>query len=1049
MKPLVRFTLSQTVFLNLIFVLLMVAGTFSLFQLPVERYPIVKFGKVFIDTYFPGASPSDVESLVTRKIEDTLEDIEDIEFIRSTSYRERSSIVIKFLDDTDYDSLYNEVRFKVLGILNELPDVVERPFFNMIETSDWLPAVNVNLVSDRNNRSLSLMAEEMKASLRQIPGVMNVKLQGEYIRQFHVYLDPSRMTALGVTFEDAAKALINANISIPAGSFRTPNSELMVVADERFRTRDQVIGTVIRRDLDGSFVTVEDVISSARLSYRDPFVITSLNGRNCVTLQVLKSEHGNALSIVKQVNKIVSDFSPQYVREGIEIILTQDSTVYIKDAIKTLGLNMALGVILVSLIIWYFMGIRNAGLITIGIPFSFLVAMIFMYLTGNSLNEITLFSFVLVSGIIVDDAILVLENIYRHIQEGEELRESIINGTSEVMMPVISATSTTVASFLPMLIMTGSTGEFFALIPKAVAFAIVASLIECLFILPLHYLDFGPKPRIELSTSENLPEKDNFILKCFRYLTEKIVALTLHYRISSVFLVIVAFITAISIFVLSITGTVPLIRIKFFPDDYHLYYVTVEGPTNTPLKKTSDLLKEISVVVMDDGPGMAESAAAFAGFYINEDYQQIFGQNLGMVMVTLPAKKDQGFDNPITHLDDIRQGLKKAFEKENLIIRVRAEKDSPPAGKDINIRIMGTNFQDINALAKDLMNFIKNEPQLAEYMVDIQNDQGQFGQVIRFRVRQERAQEYGLSNAQVIQLASSVLDGRFVGKFSLLDEEVDLKLRINPSFFKTFEDAFQIPLLEHPSGPVYLGDLCQIETYIEPGHINRYQGERSITLTANIKTGAPTSSPVIIKKISNYYSKIKEKYHGVSIGYGGEFETTKRSYKSLTYAFAIALLIIYVILATQFGSYFQPLIILSAVIFSLIGVIFGKLFTQSLFTINSFIAIVGVTGVVVNDSLVLIDFINRKYKSGMNRKDAIKEGIRIRLRPILLTTLTTSLGLLPMAIGIPSYSIVWGSMASTFVAGLATATGLTLFIVPVGWDLLEGMRLRLTKKKND
>jgi HAE1 family hydrophobic/amphiphilic exporter-1 len=309
-------------------------------------------------------------------------------------------------------------------------------------------------------------------------------------------------------------------------------------------------------------------------------------------------------------------------------------------------------------------------------------------------------------------------------------------------------------------------------------------------------------------------------------------------------------------------------------------------------------------------------------------------------------------------------------------------------------------------------------------------------------VDETRASEHGITTLAVARLAGSVLDGRIVGKFRAVDEDVDLKLKIDKSHLGTPEAALSVPLIQHPSGPLRLGDLTTSESYMESNRLDRYQHNRAVTLTANVKPGAPTSTPAVVNSIRSYYSEIKGEYPGAEISFGGAFEATQRSYRSLAYAFFVAILLIYLILATQFRSYLQPLIILSAVVFALIGVIFGKFLTHGLFTVNSFIAAVGVTGVVVNDSLVLIDFINKRYRSGMSRREAIHEGIRIRLRPILLTTLTTTLALAPMALGIPSYSLVWGAMASTFVTGLCTATFLTLFIVPIEWDLLMGLKLR-------
>ncbi|OOZ38368.1 acriflavin resistance protein [Solemya pervernicosa gill symbiont] len=1042
MRPVVKFSLKQNVLFNLVFVLLIVAGAFSVMELPVERYPQVNFGKVLISSFYPGASPSDVEALVTREIEESLEGLEDVEFIRANSSREFSVIVVKFRDDVDYDARYDELRFRVLSMLGDLPDMVEPPSFTMIQTADWLPVVSVNLVGERSNRALSMMAKELKIPLEQVDGVQEVVLEGEYQREFHVYLDIGRMNAQGISYEQVAAALEAANVSIPAGDFTDGSGEYVVKVDEKFRDREQVLDTVIRRDQDGSFVKLSDVASDAKISHRDPHVITSVNGRDGVTLKILKTEDGNALTIFDGIDRVVSGFIPVLQKQGVEVVLTQDSSTYIEESISTLGWNMALGIVLVSLIIWYFMGFRNAALTTVGIPFAFLVTMILMKLTGNSLNEITLFSFVLVSGIVVDDAIVVVENIYRHVQKGDDLSKAIIDGTSEVMIPVIAATATTVAAFLPMLLMTGSTGEFFALIPKAVSFAIIASLIECLLILPLHYRDYGPKPG-------HVPDEDhdNALMRPLRNITERIVNVTMRFRITSVSLVVVAFFVAISILVMSITGASSLIRIKFFPDDYNLYYAFIEGSADTSIEETAKKTKEMARFVMADGEGYARSAAGFGGFSVTEDYEQEFGHNRGTVMVALPKKDQRAFEGAQAHLERMRERLVERFAGNGFEIKVRAEKDGPPAGKDLNVRIVGDNEASVNGLAEDVLQALRGNEQFAEHLTQLEDDSGLPARVFRMVVDQARTQEHGLTTADAARLAASVLDGRFIGKFRAAEEEIDLKLRVDPTFLDSPEAALDVPLLQHPSGPVYLGDLVEPVAVVEPGELHRYQKQRSLTITANIKTGAPFSSPTVVAWVKDYYQGIRENYPGSTLVFGGEFEETQRSYTSLTYAFGLAVLLMYLILATQFHSYLQPMIVISAVVFSIIGVVFGKMLTQSLFTVNSFIAVVGVTGVVVNDALVLIDFINRGYRSGLSRQQAIREGIRVRLRPIVLTTLTTTLGLLPMAIGIPSYSLIWGAMASTFVTGLATATFLTLFIVPVEWDLLMGLKERMDRRK--
>lgn len=1037
MKALIRFTLRQQVFFNLLFALTILVGFITLGEITIERYPNVNLGQVQIATFYPGASPDDVEALVTRDIEEALEGLEEVEYIKSISLRERSMITVKFRDDSDYDELYNELRFRVLGTLDELPAMVEPPVFTQWDTSAWLPVVVVNLVGERSNRALALIADQLRVEMARIPGVSEARLSGDWTREFHVWLNPEKLARHGITFDQAAAALSDANQMIPAGDFEDASGEFVVRVDERFRNGEQLADLVVRADADGSFVRLADLMDRAELSYRDPFVIRSVSGRDAVGISILKTGAGDALDIHRAVSELLTTAEPRLAALGVEAVLTQDSTTYIGSSISTLGWNMIVGMLLVGLLLWLFMGPRNAGLVSLGIPFSFLMTITVTWLTGNSLNEITLFSFVVVSGILVDDAIVVTENIYRHIQDGEPLERAIIDGTAEVMPAVIAATATTVAAFLPMLLMTGSTGEFFAQIPKAVTFAIVASLFECLFILPLHYRDFGPRPLPIKDRTAVLPSRrDRWLLSGLIKPTQRVLSVTLRFRWATVAAAALAFLVSVAILGVSVTGVAPLIRIKFFPDDYNLFYVFVEGPPDTPLTVIDERVRAISTDLLADGPGYVGSIAGFAGFVINETYDEEYGRNLGTVMVSLPAKNARAYKDPIEHLEALRKRLMAAYGSEAFKIVVRAEKDGPASGKDVSIQVVGHRDADVVGLANALAAALESDSALAPYLTDLDAGQVSPARVISLTIDGERAGELGLTHGQAIGLAAAVLDGRYLGKFRLPDEEVDIKVGLNPTRITHPDAALATPVLEDLTGPVRLGDLAQLTHLTEPSELRRYQGLRSRVITANIATGAPISAATVVAWAREREQALSSRYPGARLIFGGEYEDTQRSFESLTRAFFVAILLIYLILAVQFRSYAQPALILSAVMFAIIGVVLGKLVTQTLFTVNSFIAVVGVTGVVINDALVLLAFINRRYRDGQDRRAAIRESVSLRLRPILLTTLTTSLGLLPMALGIPSYSIVWGSMASTFVTGLATATVLTVFVVPVAWDLL-------------
>ena len=365
MQPLIRFFLSKSVLLNLVFILMMVAGAFALWSSPVDRYPYVNMGKVVISTFYPGASPEEVEALITRKIEDALDDLKSVEFVRSTSFRQRSAVTVKFIDDSDYQAIYDELRFKVLSIVDELPEEVDPPTFELIDVDMWLPVVSVDLLGQRSNRALSLIAKELKIELKRINGVKEVKLDGERTREFHIFVDPERLSRLGVTFEQVAGALRAANVSIPAGEFTSKGGEFVIKADERFKNAQQVMDTIVRADADGSYLRVSDLVSGAGLGYRDPIVLASVNGQDSVSMSLVKASWGNALSIFEDTKKVVERFKPVLEKEGVRVAYTQNSTTKIRESIRTLGWNLLIGVALVCLVIWYVMGLRNAIITTI------------------------------------------------------------------------------------------------------------------------------------------------------------------------------------------------------------------------------------------------------------------------------------------------------------------------------------------------------------------------------------------------------------------------------------------------------------------------------------------------------------------------------------------------------------------------------------------------------------------------------------------------------------------------------------------------------------
>jgi HAE1 family hydrophobic/amphiphilic exporter-1 len=705
-------------------------------------------------------------------------------------------------------------------------------------------------------------------------------------------------------------------------------------------------------------------------------------------------------------------------------------------------------------------------LTAIGLPFSFLCVAIVMHFTDVSINTISIFSFVLVSGIIVDDAVIILENVYRHMQTGKPAREAIIDGVSEVMLPVVSSALTTIVAFLPMLIMTGSTGDFFSVIPKAVSFALAASLFEALIILPVHILEWGPGkiPHSIANGRDMSRHLGSGIFAPFWKIYSRLLDTFLAHKRMTLSSVFAVFVIAVLILVLSVTGIAPLIKVEFFPASFFRYHIPVVMPRGSSIENTDSVVRDISAFILSLEGSHAHAVAGTAGRYEDEDYSIHRGHHFGQIVVTLPEEKERNFpDNPDNdielHLEYMRQKLtnyvkgKYTETVQKPFLRVFPKNTGPPVGKPVNIRIQGNSIDQAESSADDIMNYLKSADAFSD-LIDLEDNRAEPQRVVRYLPRQEAVFEYGLSPGDITGIVGGTLNGQFTGKFRTSDEEVDLLVRLarkddKGNFIRAGisdpSDILDVPVVEHSSAPVFLRDLVNITYAHEPDMKSRYNGRPTVTVTAEIKSDSSLSASRVQILVKEYFSRIADSHPGTTLSFGGEFESTSRSYMSLTFAFLIAILGIYVILATQFKDYFQPMIILSAVAFAIIGVSFGMFISRSTFTVGSFLAIVGLAGVAVNDSLILIDFINVRRREGKNIRDAVIEGCSLRMRPVLITTVTTILGLLPMAIGIPNKSIAWAPMATAFCTGLSSATILTLLIIPVEYELVEKIRPFLRK----
>jgi multidrug efflux pump subunit AcrB len=1121
-----KFILRQNVFFNMLFIGLMGFGCFvAIPQLPVERYPNINFGDAIISTSYPGASTEEVERKVTEEIEDALRGMEDIEFVRSSSKNGFSNVNVKFVDDTDYDKLYEEMRLRVLGIQNRFPVVNGKPLnpqFNVTTVDDWLPVIQVNVISKDpahplSKRSLGRLAEELQLKFEAIDGVKEVILSGQEVQQMILALDPQAMLSYGLNLAEIQRALIQGGGDVPAGAIDTARGELSLIVDDRYRSSEDLLNTIVRHDGHGSLITLRQIVdlSQTKLEKIQGGVITTVNGTDAVSCKITKKSSANAKTIKAEVLKVNEAFQLAHGDLPIELNTTLDSTVKIDDGLGVLQSSLGMSMVLVMLAIFLFLSPRpkstmiwvsafsvamllvmirynesstvqlialglntlvifatcRAAVLTVtGIAFSFIGCLLMFYIFGYSLNEITLLGFVLTSGIIVDDAIVVLENIQRLREKGLPMAQAAVEGTAEVFWPVVSASLTTIAAFMPMLLMTGSTGDFFSLIPITVTTALVISLFECLFLMPIHSVDLerfhGRKHSATSSSSVELSsvqETSGLVQRMTRIYDRSLGGCLAHPYLSllGVFFLLLLSVAIIAQSLLGPSqGYAPLLKLKFFPDDTSTIQIEYRTPAHSSLLETDALGRKIARELLLKGPGTIKSVTANTGITLDTAYKPIFGSYLGFMMVELPEKSLRQFNNASQLIAQIRRELEEKFELNGVYLEVGGQKDGPPIGAPVHVRCSGVIEKNVVQLGHDLYEYIQSnlkKGQAFEGLIDLKSDRQSSHPILRFKSNPESVARHGLTPAEVRFFAATLFEGAYVGELRLEDEDLPIRMRLKRSLPVKPEELLQLPIVQRGSQLVFYGDVGAVTQEEEPTTLERRNFQRVINVTANIDENALLQAQDFMASIKTWVEQHQGDYPGTQVSFGGEAESTAKSYKSLFTAFILALFLIYGILAVQFRSYSQPLLIMSNIAFSVIGVVLmlgliGGLMLilpqnliapeRAMITVQSFIAVVGLTGLVVNDAIVLIDFINLQRDRGLALEDAVRSGAHQRVRPIIMTTWSTIAGLIPLAIGIPDFSITWGPFATCFIAGLSMSTLITLLILPVLYILLERFKSR-------
>lgn len=1016
-----RISVKNPVLVNITMVAVLVLGVFSLMQLPREQFSEIPFYWVVITVPYPGVSAEDIEQNVTTEIEEQLDNLPDVKEITSTTREGFAQVQIEFeegIGDDRFALLYQRAQTEFNKV--QLPEGTLEPTVEDFSTSDFQPVVEVIISGDVDYRVLDNQSERLRDRLLEIEGVSSIDRVGARDAEIRIAVDRHKAEALGVSLNEIAGAIGSANATIPGGSLTTPTREYVVRTVGELTSVDQFRQILVRKIPTGAGIRVGDIAE-----VNDTFDISSVsvfyNGKPAVALRVAKETGADAVTIVREVQARIERYRP-LLPPTLSIDLFNDSTIQITERLRVLATNALVGFVLVVATLFLFLGLRNSLVTALGIPLTFALTFLFMEWYGESLNGNSLFALVLVLGLIVDHAIVIIENSYRYRQQGLAAENAAIEGTREVVAPIIAATLTTIAAFLPLMLVPGVIGKFLRIIPIVASFALTASMLEAFFFLPSHFAHWGAPPKQEKGKGFFGKLTDRFA----RFL-DKVYA---HKTIVGIGALLVA------LGIMALTGFVR--RDLFRGDEYTWFYIDMELAPGAPREKTREVAARYEQVLLPRvGKGEINAVTTTVGYSVQEN-EFVRQNNVAQIQVDLTeiGQRDRSIPeimNEIQRLTDTIPGL---FD-----IQFRMVQGGPPTEDPVSFRLFGDNYADLSVISGEYRKMLSEMGGIYNISDDLERGKPE----LQVYVNRERADQLGLSVTQIGQYIRAGIDGIPATTFYRRNDQVDVIVSYDPA---DQTDIAAITNLRFPVPeriPIPFSSLATTRQDQGISSINRVEGKRQVQITAQAR------DTVNVTAVNNRIQEVFEeryaaRYPGVQLELGGEFEEFQNVFGQIVRLFSVGLFLMYLLLGTQFKSYSQPILIIFAIPFAFAGVVLYLLISGNPFTSTVMYAGVALAGVAVNDAIVSISFINDRRKKGMSLHDAILEGAAVRLRPIVLTSFTTMAGLLPMAIGIGGRSPVWGPMAATIIFGLIFSTTSTLIIMPCWYGIFE--RIGMKFKRN-
>ena len=1018
----------------MVFIAIVMIGVFSLSKLSIDLLPDIEFPSLTVTVSYPGASPKEVETLLTEPIERSVSTVQNVEEVSSTSSEGSCTVRIAFAWGTNMTEAANDVRERVARVKGALPDEASEPSIWKFDASG-IPIVFLGLSGDMPLDKMREYADdEIKYKLEQIEGVAAVNVSGGLEREIHVDVDRSQMEAVGLGFSHIIGALRNENLDKPGGYLETERSELLLRTSGQYTSIDQIADTVVGYQNDAPIYLRQ--IADVDDSFRERRSETRLKGSPGISISLQKQSGENTVRVAQRVIKRVEAIN-EGLPPGMELFVTRDTSEFIRESISQIQQTATIGGILAILILFVFLqNIRSTLIIATAIPIAVVATFILMNSTGLTLNMMTLGGLALGIGMLLDNAIVVLENVFRHRERGTNALRASSVGTKEVSAAIVASTLTTLCVFLPLLFASaGMQGIFFRQLAYTVSFSLIASLFVALTIIPvmsarlLHI-----KPRVEGSTSGAGFKQS--ITRGFDTLNDRYrdaLDWTLNHRI---------WIMIVCPLILGLVlALAPTLGTELLPEvDEGNISISIQLPVGTKFQVTDALTRQIEKTVQEAVPEietMRTSVSSSGRWFSMSSVSHTSSVSLQLVD---KAKRTRSTDDVIAALRQKLAGIPDAriwiMSRGSMMTRILGGRE-----ERIEVDVRGHDLEVAAVLAEQVQKLVGS----VKGTVNVRVSREEGKPELTVRVNRDKASSLGLNLAVVADTLNTGLTGTVATRYREGGDEFDVRVRLKEQDRLSLENVKTFFLKTGSASTVSLASIADVEEREGPIAIQRRNQERIITVSAST---VDRDFGSIARDVSAQLATLSVP-EGFTVDFAGEQEEQSEAYNSLMLMLLLAVALVYMVMASQFESLLHPFVIMFSIPFAAIGVILILFLTGTNVSVTVFIGMIMLAGIVVNNAIVLVDYINLMRKQGLDTREAILEGGRRRLRPILMTTLTTAFALIPMSLGLGAGAEIQAPMARTVVGGLTVASLFTLFFIPTLYSLLESAREKLAKRRMD